>query len=69
MCSLKYSTEISGSIGDVYLKKVEYNWEPLYQNIRLREPFKRHILSADSSVTVHQLLSYDQFIIFASDDL
>ncbi|KAH6787946.1 Protein phosphatase 2C family protein [Perilla frutescens var. hirtella] len=61
--------QISRSIGDVYLKKAEYNREPLYQKFRLREPFKRPILSADPSITVHQLLPHDQFIIFASDGL
>lgn len=61
--------QVSRSIGDVYLKKTEFNREPLYQKFRLREPFKRPILSADPSITVHQLLSHDQFIIFASDGL
>ncbi|KAL0454061.1 UNVERIFIED_CONTAM: putative protein phosphatase 2C 64 [Sesamum latifolium] len=61
--------QISRSIGDVYLKKAEYNREPLYQKFRLREPFKRPILSSEPSITVHQLLPHDQFIIFASDGL
>ncbi|KAK6143354.1 hypothetical protein DH2020_023702 [Rehmannia glutinosa] len=61
--------QISRSIGDVYLKKAEYNREPLYQKFRLREPFKRPILSADPSITLHQLLPQDQFLIFASDGL
>ncbi|KAL6531913.1 hypothetical protein OROMI_028276 [Orobanche minor] len=61
--------QISRSIGDVYLKKPEYNREPLYQKFRLREPFKRPVLSADPSITVQQLLHHDQFIIFASDGL
>ncbi|KAL6514496.1 hypothetical protein OROGR_020075 [Orobanche gracilis] len=61
--------QISRSIGDVYLKKPEYNREPLYQKFRLREPFKRPILSAEPSITVQQLLPHDQFIIFASDGL
>ncbi|KAL3843345.1 hypothetical protein ACJIZ3_000748 [Penstemon smallii] len=61
--------QISRSIGDVYLKHPEYNREPLYQKFRLREPFKRPILSADPAINVHQLLPHDQFIIFASDGL
>ncbi|KAL0376253.1 UNVERIFIED_CONTAM: putative protein phosphatase 2C 60 [Sesamum calycinum] len=61
--------QISRSIGDVYLKKAEFNREPLYQKFRLREPFKRPILSSEPSITVHQLLPHDQFIIFASDGL
>nr|GMD00337.1 probable protein phosphatase 2C 60 [Ipomoea batatas] len=60
---------ISRSIGDVYLKKAEFNKEPLYAKFRLREPFKKPILSADPSISVRQLESDDQFIIFASDGL
>lgn len=61
--------QISRSIGDVYLKKAEYNREPLYQKFRLREPFKRPILSSEPAITMQQLLPHDQFIIFASDGL
>ncbi|KAL2512497.1 putative protein phosphatase 2C 64 [Abeliophyllum distichum] len=61
--------QISRSIGDVYLKKAEFNREPLYAKFRLREPFKRPILSSEPSISVHQLLPHDQFIIFASDGL
>ncbi|KAJ8771080.1 hypothetical protein K2173_023405 [Erythroxylum novogranatense] len=61
--------QVSRSIGDVYLKKAEFNREPLYAKFRLREPFKRPILSADPSISVHELQPYDQFLIFASDGL
>ncbi|KAL5706396.1 [pyruvate dehydrogenase (acetyl-transferring)]-phosphatase [Ranunculus cassubicifolius] len=61
--------QISRSIGDIYLKKAEYNKEPLYAKFRLREPFKRPILSSEPSITVHQLQPLDQFVIFASDGL
>ncbi|KAF5786268.1 putative protein-serine/threonine phosphatase [Helianthus annuus] len=61
--------QISRSIGDFYLKKTEFNRAPLYARFRLREPFKRPILSSDPSVSVHQLQPHDQFIIFASDGL
>lgn len=61
--------QISRSIGDVYLKKAEFNRAPLYAKFRHREPFKRPILSSDPSVSVHQLEPHDQFIIFASDGL
>ncbi|CAN1849913.1 Probable protein phosphatase 2C 46 [Linum perenne] len=60
---------ISKSIGDVYLKKSEFNREPLYAKFRVREPFKRPILSADPSITVHKLLPVDKFVILASDGL
>lgn len=61
--------QISRSIGDVYLKRSEFNREPLYTKFRLREPFKRPILSAEPSISVHPLQPHDQFIIFASDGL
>ncbi|GMH14921.1 hypothetical protein Nepgr_016762 [Nepenthes gracilis] len=61
--------QVSRSIGDVYLKKSEYNREPLYTKFRLREPFTRPILSSEPSISVHELQSQDQFLIFASDGL
>jgi pyruvate dehydrogenase phosphatase len=61
--------QISRSIGDVYLKKAEFNKEPLYAKFRLRDPIKRPILSSDPSISVHELHPQDQFIIFASDGL
>ncbi|OMO83429.1 phosphatase 2C (PP2C)-like protein [Corchorus olitorius] len=61
--------QISRSIGDVYLKKAEYNREPLYQKFRLREPFRKPILSSEPSISVHELQPHDQFLIFASDGL
>ncbi|KAM3306332.1 putative protein phosphatase 2C 60 [Capsicum chacoense] len=61
--------QISRSIGDIYLKKPEYNKEPLYAKFRLREPFERPILSSDPSITVQELEPHDQFLILASDGL
>ncbi|ANM70118.1 Protein phosphatase 2C family protein [Arabidopsis thaliana] len=61
--------QVSRSIGDVYLKKSEFNKEPLYTKYRLREPMKRPILSWEPSITVHDLQPDDQFLIFASDGL
>ncbi|KAK6924528.1 PPM-type phosphatase-like domain [Dillenia turbinata] len=61
--------QVSRSIGDVYLKRSEFNREPLYAKFRLREPFQRPILSSEPSVSVHELQPHDQFLIFASDGL
>ncbi|XP_010266882.1 PREDICTED: probable protein phosphatase 2C 60 isoform X1 [Nelumbo nucifera] len=61
--------QVSRSIGDVYLKKAEFNREPLLAKFRLREPFKRPILSSEPSILVHPLQPHDQFLIFASDGL
>lgn len=73
-CELRYLLysivlQVSRSIGDVYLKKTEYNREPLYAKFRLREPFKRPILSSEPSISVLELQAHDQFLIFASDGL
>ncbi|KAG7015286.1 putative protein phosphatase 2C 60, partial [Cucurbita argyrosperma subsp. argyrosperma] len=61
--------QISRSIGDVYLKKAEFNREPLYSKFRVREPFKKPILSSEPAISETQLKPDDQFIIFASDGL
>ncbi|XP_077246677.1 putative protein phosphatase 2C 60 [Tasmannia lanceolata] len=61
--------QISRSIGDVYLKKSEFNREPLYAKFRLRESFQRPILSSEPSISMHTLQPHDQFLIFASDGL
>lgn len=61
--------QISRSIGDVYLKKAEFNREPLLAKFRLQDPIKRPILSSEPSITVQPLLPQDQFLIFASDGL
>ncbi|KAG2291034.1 hypothetical protein Bca4012_054742 [Brassica carinata] len=61
--------QVSRSIGDVYLKRSEFNKEPLYAKFRLRAPFSRPLLSAEPSVTVHRLEERDKFIICASDGL
>ncbi|XP_038971422.1 LOW QUALITY PROTEIN: probable protein phosphatase 2C 60 [Phoenix dactylifera] len=61
--------QVTRSIGDVYLKKAEFNREPLYVKFRLREPFKKPILSSEPSISVQPLQPHDQFLIFASDGL
>ncbi|CAH9096183.1 unnamed protein product [Cuscuta europaea] len=61
--------QISRSIGDAYLKKSEFNREPLLPKFRLSEPFSDPILSPEPSISIHKLSSKDQFLIFASDGL
>ncbi|KAI4375817.1 hypothetical protein MLD38_013641 [Melastoma candidum] len=61
--------QVSRSIGDVYLKKPEFNREPLYEKFRVDEPFQKPILSSDPSIITHQLEPCDRFVIFASDGL
>ncbi|XP_010543349.1 PREDICTED: probable protein phosphatase 2C 67 isoform X2 [Tarenaya hassleriana] len=61
--------QVTRSIGDAYLKRVEFNREPLMSKFRLPEPFTKPILRSDPSVTVHQLNPEDEFLIFGSDGL
>lgn len=66
---IKGLIQVSRSIGDAYLKRSEFNREPLFSKFRLREPFKKPILSSEPAISVHQLQPHDQFLIFASDGL
>lgn len=60
---------MSRSIGDAYLKRAEFNGEPLLVKFRLPEPFEKPILSSEPSLCIHKLRPEDLFIIFASDGL
>ncbi|XP_076938654.1 putative protein phosphatase 2C 38 [Bidens hawaiensis] len=61
--------QVSRSIGDAYLKKAEFNREPLLSKFRLSKPFSMPILNAEPSILIHKLNPKDQFLIFASDGL
>lgn len=61
--------QVSRSIGDAYLKRTEFNREPLLARFRLPEPFFEPILNSEPSVTIHKLHPDDQFVILASDGL
>ncbi|KAL5716930.1 [pyruvate dehydrogenase (acetyl-transferring)]-phosphatase [Ranunculus cassubicifolius] len=61
--------QVSRSIGDAYLKKTEFNREPLLPKFRLDHPFHKPILSYEPSVLVRKLQPEDLFLIFASDGL
>ncbi|KAF3442065.1 hypothetical protein FNV43_RR15981 [Rhamnella rubrinervis] len=61
--------QVSRSIGDAYLKRAEFNQEPLLPRFRLPEPFLKPVLSAEPSITVRKLSRGDKFLIFASDGL
>lgn len=69
LIELCYELQISRSIGDAYLKKAEFNREPLLPKFRLAEPFHKPILKAEPTILVQELYSEDQFLIFASDGL
>ncbi|EEF37471.1 protein phosphatase 2c, putative [Ricinus communis] len=66
---IKGIIQVSRSIGDVYLKKPEFNRAPLFQQFGLPVPLKRPVMTAEPSILVRQLKPQDQFLIFASDGL
>lgn len=57
------------SIGDVYLKSVEFNTDPLPSKYRVPISFSKPILRAEPSISVLKLHTDDRFLIFASDGL
>ncbi|GAB2286744.1 hypothetical protein Dimus_021139 [Dionaea muscipula] len=61
--------QVSRSIGDAYLKKAEFNKEPLLPKFRVPDSFDKPILTAEPSILVQKLCPEDQFLIFASDGL
>ncbi|PPS06855.1 hypothetical protein GOBAR_AA13795 [Gossypium barbadense] len=61
--------KISRSIGDAYLKKPEFNREPLLPKFRVPNSFEKPILQAEPAISVQKLRPEDQFLIFASDGL
>ncbi|XP_057867332.2 probable protein phosphatase 2C 25 isoform X2 [Cryptomeria japonica] len=61
--------QVSRSIGDVYLKKPEFNLGPVYTRFQLSEPLHRPVLTADPSIYTLTLNPQDKFLIFASDGL
>ncbi|KAG9138917.1 hypothetical protein Leryth_007547 [Lithospermum erythrorhizon] len=60
---------VSRSIGDAYLKSVEFNKEPLLPKFRIYEFFSKPLISPEPSIFIHKLNPRDQFLIFASDGL
>ncbi|KAF3538726.1 hypothetical protein F2Q69_00018293 [Brassica cretica] len=69
MWRVKGIIQVTKSIGDAYLKRAEFNREPLMPKYRVSEHFTEPILSADPSVTVTRLKPEDEFMILASDGL
>ncbi|XP_024401694.1 probable protein phosphatase 2C 46 [Physcomitrium patens] len=66
---LKGLIQVTRSIGDFYLKKAEFNKEPLIARFRLPEPLKRPVMRAEPECSVIKLSPQDDFVIFASDGL
>ncbi|KAF9665959.1 hypothetical protein SADUNF_Sadunf16G0179300 [Salix dunnii] len=66
---IKGIIQVSRSIGDVYLKKPEFNRDPIYQQFGNPIPLKRPVMTAEPSIVLRKLRSEDLFLIFASDGL
>ncbi|KAJ6302563.1 hypothetical protein OIU77_016623 [Salix suchowensis] len=66
---IKGIIQVSRSIGDVYLKKPEFNRDPIYQQFGNPIPLKRPVMTAEPSIARRKLRSEDLFLIFASDGL
>lgn len=61
--------QVSRSIGDIYLKKPEFNRDPLFQQYGYPVPLRRAVISAEPSILIRKLRPHDMFLIFASDGL
>ena len=61
--------QVSRSIGDVYLKKPEFQRDPQFQQYGSPVPLKRAVMSAEPSILIRKLMPQDLFLIFASDGL
>ncbi|OMO56534.1 phosphatase 2C (PP2C)-like protein [Corchorus capsularis] len=66
---IKGIIQVSRSIGDIYLKKPDFNRDPLFQQFGLPIPLKRPVMTAEPSIIVRKLKPQDLFVIFASDGL
>ncbi|KAF8406231.1 hypothetical protein HHK36_008316 [Tetracentron sinense] len=66
---IKGIIQVSRSIGDVYLKKPEFNRDPLFQQIGSPVPLRRPVMTAEPSIHTRKLKPQDLFLIFASDGL
>ncbi|XP_061341651.1 probable protein phosphatase 2C 63 [Gastrolobium bilobum] len=66
---IKGIIQVSRSIGDVYLKKPEFDDNPLFQQLVCPVPLKRSVMTAEPSILTRKLKAEDLFLIFASDGL
>ncbi|MED6192211.1 hypothetical protein PIB30_008087 [Stylosanthes scabra] len=67
---IKGIIQVSRSIGDVYLKKPEFdNNSIMFQQCVCPVPLKRAVMTAEPSILTRKLEAEDLFLIFASDGL
>ncbi|KAL3525627.1 hypothetical protein ACH5RR_013999 [Cinchona calisaya] len=66
---IKGIIQVSRSIGDVYLKKPEFNRDTMFHIFGYPVPLRRAVISAEPSISIRKLRPQDLFLIFASDGL
>ncbi|ESW28738.1 hypothetical protein PHAVU_002G013700 [Phaseolus vulgaris] len=66
---IKGIIQVSRSIGDAYLKKPNFDTNPLFQQIVYPVYLKRPVMTAEPSIVTRKLKANDLFLIFASDGL
>ncbi|XP_020230396.1 probable protein phosphatase 2C 63 isoform X1 [Cajanus cajan] len=66
---IKGIIQVSRSIGDVYLKKPDFDANPLFQQFVCPLYLKRPVMTAEPSILTRKLKVDDLFLIFASDGL
>ncbi|KAM1728387.1 hypothetical protein ACFX12_018892 [Malus domestica] len=66
---IKGIIQVSRSIGDVYLKKPEFNRDPLFHHFGMPVSLKKPVMTAEPSIVVRKLQPQDMFLIFATDGL
>ncbi|XP_010271837.1 PREDICTED: probable protein phosphatase 2C 63 [Nelumbo nucifera] len=66
---IKGIIQVSRSIGDIFLKKPEFNRDPLFHQFGSPVPLKRPVMTAEPSIQIRKLKPQDLFLIFASDGL
>ncbi|WCJ31351.1 Protein phosphatase 2C family protein [Euphorbia peplus] len=66
---IKGIIQVSRSIGDIYLKKPEFNKDISFQQFGFPVQLKRAVMTAEPSILVRKLKPHYEFLIFASDGL
>ncbi|WVZ11936.1 hypothetical protein V8G54_016466 [Vigna mungo] len=66
---IKGIIQVSRSIGDAYLKKANFDANPLFQQFACPLYLKRPVMTAEPSILMRKLKANDLFIVFASDGL
>lgn len=66
---IKGIIQVSRSIGDMYLKKPEFNRDPIFQQVGNPIHLSRPVMTAEPAILKRKLKPQDMFLVFASDGL